>query len=60
MVAAGAKLLRPVADQFYGDRSGTVEDPLGHVWHVSTHTEDIPLEKLKNGAAAMAADAQKA
>jgi len=40
-VAAGAKLLRLVQDQFYGDRSGTVADPYGHVWHVSTHTEDL-------------------
>ncbi len=36
-VAAGAKVLRPVADQFYGDRSGSLEDPFGHVWHVATH-----------------------
>ena len=59
-VAAGAKLLRPVKDQFYGDRSGTVEDPFGHVWHVATHKEDIPLEELKKRAAAMAAAAGKA
>ncbi|MGH7308740.1 MAG: VOC family protein [Candidatus Rokuibacteriota bacterium] len=36
-VAAGAKILRPVADQFYGDRVGSLEDPFGHVWHVPTH-----------------------
>jgi PhnB protein len=40
-VKHGAKLLRPVADQFYGDRSGTIEDPAGHVWHVMTHVEDV-------------------
>ena len=40
-VSAGGKLTRPVKDQFYGDRSGTVEDPFGHVWHISTHKEDI-------------------
>jgi len=40
-VAAGAKLLRPVADQFYGDRSGRLADPFGHVWTVSTHIEDV-------------------
>ena len=34
-VAAGAKSMRPVEDQFYGDRSGTVEDPFGHVWTIS-------------------------
>ena len=36
-VAAGAKELRPVKDQFYGDRTGTIEDPFGHVWHIATH-----------------------
>src|SRR5262245_17549704 len=40
-VAAGATLVRPVQDQFYGDRVGTVAEPYGHVWHVSTHTEDL-------------------
>ena len=58
-VAAGAKLLRPVADQFYGDRSGSLEDPFGHVWHVATHTEDIPMKELKKRAVAMAASAEK-
>jgi len=38
-VAAGAKMLRPVQDQFYGDRSGTLTDPFGHVWMVATHRE---------------------
>jgi PhnB protein len=58
-VAAGAKLLQPVADQFYGDRTGSLEDPFGHVWHVATHTEDIPMKALKKRAAAMAASAEK-
>jgi len=58
-VAAGAKLLRPVADQFYGDRSGSLEDPFGHVWHVATHIKDIPIKELKKRAAAMAASAEK-
>ncbi len=40
-VAAGAKVLRPVTDQFYGDRSGSLEDPFGHVWHVATHKEEF-------------------
>jgi PhnB protein len=53
-VAAGAKLLRPVEDKFYGDRSGTIEDPFGHHWHVSTHTEDVPHEEIERRAAAMA------
>ena len=51
--------MRPVADQFYGDRSGSLEDPFGHVWHVATHIEDIPMKELKNRAAAMPASAEK-
>jgi PhnB protein len=51
-VAAGAKLVRPVQDQFYGDRSGTVTDPYGHVWHVSTHKEDLSMEEIRKRAAA--------
>ncbi|HWC03038.1 MAG TPA: VOC family protein [Methylomirabilota bacterium] len=53
-VAAGAKLLRAVEDKFYGDRSGSIEDPFGHHWHVSTHTEDVPPEEMARRAAAMA------
>ena len=45
-VAAGAKVERPVQDQFYGDRSGTVTDPFGHRWTVATHKEDVPLEEV--------------
>jgi PhnB protein len=45
-VAAGAKEKRPVADQFYGDRAGTVEDPFGHTWHIHTHTEDLTSEEI--------------
>jgi len=51
-VAAGAKVVRPVQDQFYGDRSGSVADPYGHVWHVSTHTEDLSMEEIRKRAAA--------
>lgn len=46
-VAAGAKILIPLADQFYGDRSGRLEDPFGHVWLVSTHTEDVSPEEMQ-------------
>jgi PhnB protein len=49
-VAAGARELRPVKDQFYGDRSGTFEDPYGHVWHISTHKEDLPADELRRRA----------
>jgi PhnB protein len=58
-IAGSAKVLRPVTDQFYGDRSGSLEDPFGHVWHVATHKEDIPMKELKKRAAAMAASAEK-
>jgi len=58
-IAGGAKVLRPVTDQFYGDRSGSLEDPFGHVWHVATHKEDIPMKELKKRAATMAASAEK-
>jgi PhnB protein len=47
-VGAGAKMLIPVADQFYGDRSGRIEDPFGHIWIISTHKEDVtPAEMQK-------------
>ena len=45
-VAAGAKLTRPVKDQFYGDRSGSVEDPFGHHWNIATHKEDLTMEEI--------------
>ena len=51
-VAAGAKLLIPVTDQFYGDRSGRLADPFGHVWLVATHKEDVSPEEMKKRAAA--------
>lgn len=51
-VAAGGRVTRPVADQFYGDRSGAVTDPFGHVWFVATHVEDVPPEELARRAAA--------
>ena len=46
-VTAGAKVLRPVVDQFYGDRSGTVADPFGHKWTIATHKEDVSPEEMK-------------
>jgi len=53
-VAAGAKLVREVADQFYGDRLGSVQDPFGHVWHFATHVRDVPMKEMKRKAAEMA------
>jgi PhnB protein len=47
VVDAGAKTLRPVQDQFYGDRSGTFEDPYGHKWTISTHKEDVSPEEMR-------------
>jgi PhnB protein len=52
-IAAGAKVLRPVQDQFYGDRAGTFEDPFGHTWTISTHIEDVPPDELRRRAEAM-------
>ena|SRR6266496_1513509 len=46
-VAAGGKVKQAVKDQFYGDRLGTLEDPFGHVWHVSTHKEDVSVEEMQ-------------
>jgi PhnB protein len=46
-VAAGAKLERAVADQFYGDRTGGIVDPFGHIWYVATHVEDVSPEELR-------------
>ena len=51
-VAAGAKVKRPVTDQFYGDRLGGIEDPFGHTWWISTHKEDLSLEEIGKRAAA--------
>jgi PhnB protein len=52
-IAAGAKVIRPVQDQFYGDRSSTLTDPFGHQWTIATHKEDVPLEEMHRRAAAM-------
>jgi PhnB protein len=46
-VEAGGKVRRPLTNQFYGDRSGTVEDPFGHIWTISTHVEDVPPEEMR-------------
>ena len=46
--------MRAVEDKFYGDRSGTIEDPFGHQWHVGTHKEDVPPDEMQRRAAAMA------
>ena len=54
-VDAGATITMEVADQFWGDRFGTITDPFGHVWSLATHVEDLtPEEIAKRGQAAMA------
>ena len=48
-VAAGAKVLRPIRDQFYGDRSATIVDPFGHKWNLATHVRDLSKDEIKKG-----------
>jgi PhnB protein len=57
-LAAGAKERKPVMDQFYGDRSGQLEDPFGHLWWVATHKEDIAPAELQKRVQAMCAGKQ--
>jgi PhnB protein len=52
-IAAGGKELRPLTNQFYGDRSGTLEDPFGITWTIGTHVEDVSSEELQKRMAAM-------
>jgi PhnB protein len=51
-VATGAKLTRPVADQFYGDRVGGITDPFGHRWFIATRKEDLTTEEIHRRATA--------
>jgi PhnB protein len=46
-VALGAKIKKPVQDQFYGDRNGTLEDPFGHKWTIAVHLEDVSPEEMQ-------------
>jgi PhnB protein len=50
-LAEGATSIRPVENQFYGDRTGQFEDPFGHRWSVATHVEDVPPEEMEKRAA---------
>ena len=52
-LAAGARELRPLADQFYGDRSSMVADPYGHKWGLMTHKEDVSPEEMDRRMKAM-------
>jgi PhnB protein len=51
-IGAGAQELKPLQDQFYGDRSGTLQDPFGHVWTIATHKEDVSPDEMKKRAEA--------
>jgi PhnB protein len=59
-VDAGAKVLVPLADQFWGDRTGCVEDPFGHQWWLAQHVADLTPEQIKKNAEAFFAQAQTA
>ena len=49
-VAAGARITRPLKDEFYGDRAGTIVDPFGHQWYVHTHIKDVSMEEMQKAA----------
>lgn len=51
-VEEGASVKEAVQDKFYGDRNGTVIDPFGHVWHIATHKEDVPVDEMERRAKA--------
>ena len=53
-LSLGSRIKKPMADQFYGDRSGTIEDPFGHKWTIATHQEDVSPEEMKRRMAAIA------
>jgi PhnB protein len=59
-LAAGASVERPVEDQFYGDRSGTIVDPFGHSWTLSTHIEDLSEEEIQQRMAAWSKEMESA
>lgn len=59
-VDAGATVKEALSDKFYGDRLGSLIDPFGHVWHVSTHKEDVSLEEMEKRAKAASAGASGA
>lgn len=52
-IAAGCEAIRPVENQFYGDRAGTLKDPFGHIWTIATHVEDVSEEELNKRLADM-------
>ena len=59
-VAAGGKVKHGLKDQFYGDRSGTITDPFGHIWTIATHKEDVSPQEMQRRMAAMPSSGQTA
>jgi PhnB protein len=59
-VAAGGTVKQALKDQFYGDRSGTITDPFGHIWTIATHKEDVSSEEMQRRMAAMPSSGQTA
>jgi len=59
-VGAGGTVKQALKDQFYGDRSGTITDPFGHVWTIATHKEDVSPEEMQRRMAKMPSDGQTA
>lgn len=53
-IASGARMMREVQDMFYGDRTGSFEDPFGHFWHIATHVRDVSMKEMQRAAEAMA------
>ncbi len=51
-ISGGGQEIKPLQDQFYGDRSGTLKDPFGHLWTVATHVEDVAPEEMEKRMAA--------
>ncbi len=58
-VTAGAKVIDPVKDQFWGDRHGRLEDPSGHLWSIATHKKDLSPEEMKRAAEAAFSEMSK-
>jgi PhnB protein len=56
-IDAGCTVVKPVKDQFYGDRSGTFVDPFGHMWTLATHVEDVPPDEMQRRIEAMTSGA---
>ena len=59
-LAAGGTVKQGLKDQFYGDRSGTITDPFGHIWTIATHKEDVSPDEMQRRMAEMPPDGQTA